>query len=127
MSADLMSSIAAAIDAKRSQLERQIWGVDPAKPGGDITSEVLLGWDAATAGLVIRASEHVPRDLAYLAKVPALDFQVRDPDPTEKVLFCGTRFYRSLIWETYEKYRWAGRDRRRLKRERRKFVGGRLR
>jgi hypothetical protein len=38
------------------------------------------------------------------------------------VVFVGRRVYRAIQWETTERHRWAGRNWRRLKRERRKFI-----
>lgn len=38
------------------------------------------------------------------------------------VIYCGARAYRAIQWEVEGRKAWFGRDRRRLKRERRKFM-----
>lgn len=38
------------------------------------------------------------------------------------LIFCGPKFKRAFDWELTEKLRWAGRNWRRIKRERRKWM-----
>ena len=65
-----------------------------------------------------RVSEHVPLD-AMLQINPEPMFYGHLP---EKMIIVGKRAARAIDWEVEGKQRWTGRNWRRIKRERRKFV-----
>jgi len=64
-------------------------------------------------GPVIRESAYIPHDEAYKVKHLGREY-----------IYCGPRFKRALDWEITESKKWSGRNWRRIKRERRKWMKG---
>lgn len=67
-----------------------------------------------------RVSDHVPADAIYEIQPQSIIYGHQP----EKMMIVGKRAARGVEWEVSEKKRWEGRDRRRIKRERRRFVKG---
>lgn len=90
-------------------IEKAFMIPDVAREVPRTATEIIMRHKEAQRKLEIRASEYVDTTFAYYIRA-------------QHLVLCGTKFYREFLWETQEKLKWTGRNWRRIKRERNKFM-----